>query len=75
MSKNELNLFKLIAVGAALLYLYKLSKAQGTSLAGNPYAEVKSEQVVNLASEFIPKEYRPYARKIGNAVMTRINSL
>jgi hypothetical protein len=74
MSDKEIQFFKLVAVGAALLYLYKLSQSQGTSLAGNPIAEVKSEQVVKLASQFAPREWRGSAEKLGNAVMSRIMS-
>jgi hypothetical protein len=72
MSEKELQFFKLVAVGAALLYLYKASKASGSTLAGNPYAQVQSDQVVKLASQFVPREWRGSAVQLGNAIMERI---
>lgn len=70
MEKNEnLMLWKGLAVGAALFYLYKLSKANGGSLQGNPMGvNINSDKIIDLASHLVVPEKRPmikhYARKI-----------
>lgn len=72
-SNKELEFWKLIAAGAALFYLYKMSKAQGMTLGSNPQGvEVKSKAFVNLASQFVPSEYRPKARELGHKFFKKI---
>jgi hypothetical protein len=72
MTDKEVQFFKLLAVSAVLLYLYKASQAQGKTLAGNPFGvNVRGEQIVNLASQFVPKQYRHHAKKLGNVIVER----
>lgn len=69
MTKNqELTLFKFLAVGAALLYLYKLTKAEGGTLQG----KINPENIANLGSHLFPKEYRPHAKAMGRVVLNRL---
>lgn len=70
MNKNqELLVWKAVAVAAALLYLYKVAKANGGTLEGNNLGiNVNPEKVVHLASQFVPQEFRPKAREVGMKV-------
>jgi len=74
MSLNKnIELWKLIAAGAALVYLYKMSKSQGLTMAQNPDGvQVKTKAFVNLASQFVPPEYRQEARNVGHQIMNKI---
>ena len=60
--------WKLIAVLAALAYLYKVSKATGEPMHG----KYRPEQVANLAAQLLPKEYRPQARQLGAVMLNRV---
>lgn len=69
---KELLAFKLLAVAAVLLYVYKLSQKSGGSLAQNPYGvNINADKIVGLASQFVPREYREHARQMGSAVLNR----
>lgn len=70
-SNKELHVLKLLAVGTALFYLYKLSKAQGHTLGSNPHTQVKTKNFVNLAAHLLPEEMRPKAREIGMGLMNQ----
>lgn len=74
MSKDkELLMWKLLASGAALFYLYKVTKANGGSLKNNPMGvSVQSENIVRLASQFVPKEFRPHAQRLGNHLLDKV---
>lgn len=65
---KELIVFKLLAVGAALLYLYKLQKKNGGTLQGryNP------ESIASLAAQLLPQEYRRQATQVGTAILDRM---
>ena len=65
---KELLLLKLVAVGTALFYLYKLHKKNGGSLAG----KYNPEKIAGLAAQLVPEEYRPQARQFGTAVLNRV---
>lgn len=70
---KDLLKWKLVAAGAALFYLYKVTKANGGTLKGNPMGvQIQSENIVKLASNFVPPEFRGHARKVGNQIMNRI---
>lgn len=76
MKDKELLMWKLIASGAALFYLYKVSKANGGTLKGNPMGvQIQSDNIVKLASQFLPNEIRPHAKTIGSKLMNRIMDL
>lgn len=73
MKDKEILFFKLLAVSGVLLYLYKISQKSPTGIAGNPYGvNVNAEKIAGLASQFVPREYRGHALKIGSAVIKRI---
>lgn len=67
-TKEQLLIFKLVAVSAALLYLYKLTKSQGGSMQG----KYNPDNIAKLASHLLPEEYRGQARKIGKVLLTRM---
>jgi len=70
--QNELIFWKLVAAGAALFYLYKVTKANGGTLAGNPMGvNVNEQKFVDLASQFVPKEYRGHAKQLGAVVFNK----
>jgi hypothetical protein len=67
--KNKDLLFlKLIAVSAALIYVYR-AKQKGVSL-GN--MKVNPEKIANLAANFVPREFRGHARQLGSLAIKRI---
>lgn len=68
MNDKNLTLFKVIAVGAIVLYLYKLKQAQGT-LSG---INMNPEKIAGLASKLVPPEYRHHAQQIGSAFIRRM---
>jgi len=65
---KELTMFKVIAVGAAMLYLYKLNKAQGTSMAG----KINPDNIAKLASHLFPHEYRREAQMYGSQIIRKV---
>lgn len=71
-SNKEIQFWKLLAVGTAMYYLYRVSKAQGVTLGSNPHTQIKTKNFVNLASQFVPEELRPKAREIGMNLMTKL---
>ena len=68
MSDKSLTVYKLLAVGAALLYLYKMTQKSGGSMAG----KYSPESFAHLASQLVPQEYRPHAKQMGVAILNRI---
>ncbi len=68
MNDKELTFYKLIAVGAALLFLYKYTKKTGGSMQGryNP------DNIANLASHLVPPAYRDNARFISRTILTKM---
>lgn len=66
-SKQQLTLFKFLAVSAALLYLYKLTKAQGLTMSG----KYNPESIAGLGAQLLPEDYRNHATRIGVAVLKR----
>ena len=73
MKDKELLMWKLVASGAALFYLYKVSKANGGTLKGNPMGvQIQTDNIVKLASNFVPREYRPHAKFIGSQILNRM---
>lgn len=68
MKDKELTFYKLLAVSAALLFLYKYTKKTGGTMTGryNP------DNIANLASHLFPQEYRPHARSIGKVIINRM---
>lgn len=65
---RELIFFKLLAVSAALLYLYKLSKQNGGTLQG----KYNPEKIAGLAAQLVPQEYRKQARQYGTMFLNRV---
>lgn len=65
---KELITLKLIAVTAALFYLYRLYQKNGGSLAG----KYNPDKIAGLAAQLVPEEYRPEARKFGTTILNRI---
>lgn len=65
---KELTFYKLLAVGAALLFLYKYTKKTGGSMQG----KYNPDNIVNLASHLLPEEYRGHARQVGKVILTRM---
>ena len=71
--EKELQLYKLLAAGAALLYLYKVTKANGGTLKGNSMGvQVQTDNIVKLAAQFVPREFRPHAKVMGSQILNRI---
>ena len=68
MKDKELTFYKLFAVGAALLFLYKYTKKTGGTMTG----KYNPDAIVNLASHLVPEEYRGHARKFGKIALTRM---
>lgn len=65
---KELIVLKLVAVSAALFYLYKLYQKNGGSLSG----KYNPDKIAGLAAQLVPEEYRPQARKLGSTILNRI---
>jgi hypothetical protein len=73
--EKELLLFKLLALGAVLLYAYKTAKAQGGNLQGNPFvAKLDPEKIARIGAQLAPEPYRESAHKIGTAFLGRVLS-
>lgn len=68
MSNKEVQFFKLLAVSAVLLYLYKAKKS-GQTLNG---MRVNPEKIAGLAASFVPPEYRKQAIRIGSRAIERM---
>lgn len=69
MKKDQnLLIFKIIAVSAALLYLYKSTKANGGTMAG----KYNPEAFANLGAQLFPAEYRGHVRKYGTQALTKL---
>ena len=69
-SKNNLILWKLVAVSAAIFYVYKVSKANGGTLNGNPMGvTINRESLLNLASHLAPIEHRSTIRSFGHKLL------
>lgn len=68
MKDKELTFYKLLAVSAALLFLYKYTKKTGGTMTGryNP------DNIANLASHLLPEEYRGHARTLGKVILTKL---
>lgn len=63
---KELLIWKSLAVGAALVYLYKVAKSNGGSLQNSAMGvNMNPEKVVGLASQFVPQHLRPQAQQMG----------
>lgn len=71
--KKQLQLLKLAAAAMALYYMYRVSKANGGTLKGNNMGiKVNSDRIVDLASHFVPEDYRPQARQMGKNLIDRM---
>lgn len=68
MSRDNLLLFKLLAVGAGLLYVYKL-KQSGASM-GN--IRVNPEKIAGLAAQLVEPKYRKGVARFGARAIERI---
>ena len=72
MQKRDVLVWKAIALGAVIVYLYKASKANGGTLAENPYGiKLNPDKILNFATRFVPPEYRKHASDLGRAAITR----
>lgn len=72
-SDKSILVWKAVAFGAALVYLYKVAKSQGGSLQGNPYGvNLNGERVVDFASQFVSPEKRHYVKKFGQEILRRL---
>lgn len=72
MNNRDVMIWKAIAFSAALVYLYKASKASGGSLAQNPYGiKINPERVATFASMFAPPHYRHHARQLGQVLLEK----
>lgn len=73
MKDKEILFWKLAAIGVAAVYVYKVTKANGGTLANNPMGvNLNPEKVATLASQFAPREWRPQAKYLGQKVLERI---
>lgn len=73
MKDKEIAFYKLLAVGAAILYLYKVMQKNGGTLSGNPYGiNVNADKIAGLASNFVPNPYKAHAQRLGSVVLSRI---
>lgn len=72
MKSRDVMIWKAIALGAVIIYVYKASRANGGTLAQNPYGiNLNPERVADFASRFAPREYRLQARQLGKALLER----
>ncbi len=72
MQNRDVMIWKAIAFGAAMVYLYKASKASGGTLSQNPYGiKLNPERVATFASMFAPKDYRHHARQLGQVLLEK----
>lgn len=72
MNNRDLMIWKAVAFAAAIVYLYKASKANGGTLAQNPYGiKLNPERVASFASMFAPQDYRHHAKQLGQAILER----
>lgn len=70
---ENLNLWKALALGAALIYVYKVAKANGGSLQNNPMGiNLDSDKIINMASHFAPPEHRNNVRKYGRILASKL---
>ena len=65
---RELIVLKLLAVTAALFYLYRLHQKNGGTLAG----KYNPDKIASLAAQLVPEEFRPQARQMGTTLLNRI---
>jgi|GEM_PF-3743942 len=65
---RELLILKLVAVSAALFYLYKLHKKNGGSLSG----KYNPEKIAGLAAQLVPENYRSEARRYGTMILNKV---
>lgn len=71
--ETELLVWKVAAIGMALLYFYKLSQSQGTTLAGGPMgSKINPDNIVNLAAQIVPENWRPQAKQFGNVIINKV---
>ena len=65
---KEILFLKFAAVALTAYYLYRVSKASGGTLSGNPYGiNVNEEKILDLGLKFVPPEWRSSARTLGQA--------
>ena len=72
MTKNNdsLMVYKAIAVAGVLFYLYKVSKANGGTLQGNPMGvKINPDRLIHLGSHLLPEQHRQKALELGFAVL------
>lgn len=75
-NQQNIHLWKAIAVGAALFYLYKLSKANGGTLENNPMGiTVDSDKIIDLASHLLPDDKRAHVRHYGRLIRDKWNEV
>lgn len=68
--QNELMIYKAVAVAGVLFYLYKVSKANGGTLQGNPMGiKINPDRLVHLGSHLVPEQHRQKALELGFAVL------
>lgn len=68
-------LWKLVALSAVILYMYKVSKANGGSLQGHPMMrQFNPDRAASLAASLLPEEWRPQAKQVSRVVIDRMMS-
>jgi hypothetical protein len=66
-------MWKIAAISMALVYFYKLSQSQGTTLASGPMgSRINPDNIVNLASQIVPEEWRGHAKSFGNVIINKV---
>jgi hypothetical protein len=71
---KDLLIWKGLALAGVLVYLYKVTKANGGTLTGNSMGvNINPEKVIGLASQFVPEHQRRNARVIGEKIWTEFN--
>lgn len=72
MKSRDVMIWKAIALGAVIIYIYKARKENGGTLAQNPYGiNLNPERVADFASRFAPPEYRVRAKHLGQVLIER----
>lgn len=73
---DNLLFWKALALGAALFYAYKVSKANGGTLQNNPMGmNLDSDKIINMASHFVAPEKRHEVRRVGKILVDKYNEI
>jgi hypothetical protein len=73
-AKKEILFWQLMAVGIAVYAVFKYQKylKGGGQAINGMNLNVDPEKVVDLASKFVPHEWRPQARNLGSIILNKV---